>query len=163
MKLIIKIMKLVSLCSLFLLVFSGCTNERLEKNIDRESMMAGMKEIQGAIEFVNKDETSDGISCSYKLKNTSPFLIRHNAAYLTFDIIREVNKNIRGNTFKIEGLGNRLDIKPNEEVILQFFVPKEMVEGNKFIDVNQPRMELHIYFDEVKTDNFIEASFPLPK
>ncbi|MEW9674339.1 hypothetical protein [Ammoniphilus sp. 3BR4] len=47
--------------------------------------MAGIKEIQEAIEFVNKDETSDGISYSYKLKNTSPILIKHNAAYLTFD------------------------------------------------------------------------------
>ncbi|WP_406764751.1 hypothetical protein [Candidatus Clostridium radicumherbarum] len=53
------------------------------------------------------------------------------------------------NKCKVEATGNKIDIKPNEEVTLNVFIPGENYENNNKIDSNRPQYEIEGYLNEV--------------
>ena len=104
-----------------------------------------------SIQLINKSSMPSGISYSFKLKNGSPYLIKQNNAYLSFPI--KIQKGQRSNEFKIEAKGNKLDIKPNEEVMLNVFAPKEDYEKDTSLDIEKPELEFVCYINDVNIEN----------
>lgn len=62
------------------------------------------------------------------------------------------------NKCKVEATGNRLNISPNECVMLNVFIPKDNYENNNLIDSNRPQYEIKGYINEVSDINHFEKS-----
>lgn len=88
-----------------------------------------------------------GLSYTIRLSNQSRQVIKQNKVYLSYPIKTESGS--KGNEFKIEAKNNKLNIKPGEELILTVFAPKEMYEGNRYIDVDNPTLEIEGYINKV--------------
>lgn len=135
----------ISLLILYLLIcLSGCritidnpgtrgTNvtKRMDKEVDLVTVKITETEIQ-----------ENGVFYTLKLKNGSSHLVKQNTVYLSpYDSIT--------NSCKVEAAGNKLDIKPNEEVMLFAAIPNECFKNNPKIDSQHPSLEINGYFDEV--------------
>lgn len=68
-----------------------------------------------------------------------------------------VKDGFRHNDFKIEAKGNKLDIKPNEKVILNVFVTKEFIDMTS-LEIDRPNLEINGYINEVKAGNHFGKS-----
>ncbi|MDD3024450.1 MAG: hypothetical protein PHE26_11195 [Syntrophomonadaceae bacterium] len=62
----------------------------------------------------------------------------------------------RSNPCKVEATGNKLDIRPNEEVILNVFMPSENFKNNHLIDSQHPSLMIRGYLNEVKETNHFD-------
>jgi len=105
---------------------------------------------------LNSSELPTGISYSFKLRNGTGHTIKQNTVYLSFPI-----KNLKGvstNNFKIEAAGNKLDIKPNEELTLSFFCQREDYVNNASLDIQHPNLEIKGFIDTVTEENHFEKS-----
>lgn len=98
----------------------------------------------------HKSESPDGISYSLKLKNSSKHVLIQNNVYLSYPIKGAAGSS--ENNFKAEAKGNKLNIRPDEEVILNVFAPRAEYEGNSHLDMEQFHLQLTGYLDEL-TDN----------
>ncbi|MDQ0914581.1 hypothetical protein [Paenibacillus sp. V4I5] len=136
--------KLLSL--LIILVLSGCQNDEIS--------VAQLDNIK--LEIVNKTNQPEGVSYSIKLTNESGHVIKQNNIYLSFPLKTQDN-GILGNTFKIEATGNKLNIKDNEELIVNVFALKKGYEGNSNLDLDQPYVEIKGYIDEMKGENMFHT------
>jgi hypothetical protein len=103
------------------------------------------------LELIGTSEQPLGIAYSFKLKNLSEHTIKQNNIYLSYPI--KTTNGSKGNDFKVEAKNNKLDIKPNEEVIITVFTPKEEYEGNEKLDIKHFNIELVGYIDEIKEKN----------
>ena len=106
------------------------------------------------IEIMKTSASSDGISYTLKLKNQSSYIIKQNAVYLSYPIKR--GKGVFGNDCKVEAANNKLNIKPNEEVILNITVSSENYNNNESLDSENPQLEIKGYFKEVAEMNHFE-------
>lgn len=95
-----------------------------------------------SIEIIEERSTEDGISYTLKLMNQSKY---------TSTDVRIITRN------------NRLDIKPNEEVLLTAHVPKEIYEGNPLIHIDRPYAEIVGYFEEVENERRFTHYGPLER
>lgn len=91
---------------------------------------------------------SSGTAYTLALKNTSHYLIKQNSVYLSYPIKQSESGGMM-NKCKVEATGNKIDIKPNEEVTLNVFIPRENYENNNKIDSNRPQYEVEGYINEV--------------
>jgi len=107
------------------------------------------------LEFVSKSELPAGIGYAIKLKNGSSFLIKQNTVYISYPV-RNGNSGYISNKAKVEAVGNKLDIRPGEEITLNAFIP-DAFDSEK---VDQHRLEYEIsgYIDEVKDSNHFGQS-----
>ncbi|WP_379320288.1 hypothetical protein [Paenibacillus puldeungensis] len=96
----------------------------------------------------SKSESSNGLNFVLKLQNNSRYIIKQNNVNLSFPI--KIDNGTKGNDFKIESKGNKLDIHPGEELFLTVFAPMEMYEGNNNIDLDNPYIEINGYINEVE-------------
>jgi hypothetical protein len=71
-------------------------------------------------------------------------VIKQNNVFLRFPV---------KNNFKIKALGNKLNIKPKEEVVLIVLAPKKEYERNENLDVNHPYIEIEGYLDKLSGIN----------
>lgn len=102
-------------------------------------------------EFIDEHVSEEGINYVCKLKNDSSYIIKQNDIY--FEIpIREKN-SIRTSGLLIDGKGNRLNIKPNEEIILEFYVPTKVFGKDTSLDPKSPSVKIIGYLNEVKEEN----------
>jgi len=62
------------------------------------------------------------------------------------------------NQCKVEATGNKLDIEPNEEVILNVFMPIENFKNSNLIDSQHPSLMIRGYLNEVKETNHFDKS-----
>jgi len=93
---------------------------------------------------------SSGTAYTLALKNTSHYLIKQNSVYLSYPIKQgESGGGGMMNKCKVEAIGNKIDIKPNEEVTLNVFIPSQNYENNNKIDSNRPQYEVEGYINEV--------------
>ena len=105
-----------------------------------------------------------GIGTSYGLviKNTSPNIIKQNSVYVSYPIKISGNGYMM-NKCKVEATGNKIDIKPDEEVKLNVFISYENYENNNKIDSNRPEFEISGYIDEISKLTHFDQSGVFPK
>lgn len=70
---------------------------------------------------------TSGTGYVIKIKNVSPYLIKQNSVYISYPIKHGSSQTM--NNCKIEATGNKINIKPNEVVILNAFIPCENYES----------------------------------
>lgn len=138
----------------FILSFltTGCG---YKNKIDAENIAQQIDKI--TVQIVNSNQFIDGTHYSLKLKNGSSYLIKQNEVYLEYPILK--SNGSRSNECKIEATGNKLDIAPNEEVVLNAFMPIENYENNQLIDARHPALHIKGYLNEVKEINHFEESW----
>ncbi|TVX91514.1 hypothetical protein [Cohnella terricola] len=134
--------KTISLIVLLGMLITACT---AEKPID-PSELDKIK-----LEITERSEHPIGILYTIKLSNHSKHTIKQNNVYLSYPI-KMVN-GYRGNEFKVEAKENKLDIKPNEEIILTAFTPKEEYENNDNLLITECYLEIQGYIEEVEAAN----------
>ncbi|RUS41957.1 hypothetical protein [Cohnella sp. AR92] len=103
------------------------------------------------LEVINRAEDLNGVFYTIKLSNKSNHIIKQNNVFFSYPF--KTDSGSKGNEFMVEAKNNKLDIKPNEEVILSVFTPKEEYEGNKKILINECYLEIKGYIDQVKEEN----------
>lgn len=69
-----------------------------------------------------------------------------------------IENGTKGNPFKVEAIGNKLDIKPGEEVVLKVFAPIEMYKYNELLVIDTPRLEMKGYLNEVGYNNMFHGT-----
>lgn len=99
------------------------------------------------LEIVSKSELPEGTSYAIKLKNGSSFLIKQNSVYVSYPV-RNGNNGYTSNKAKVEAVGNKLDIRPGEEITLSAFIPN-VFESDK-VDQHRLQYEIKGYINEVK-------------
>ncbi|MDR3601758.1 MAG: hypothetical protein P4L49_14955 [Desulfosporosinus sp.] len=128
-------------------VIIGCS--KISTNLQPEDM----DKIK--LEVVSKSELPEGISYAIKLKNGSSFLIKQNSVYISYPV-RNGNSGYISNKAKVEAVGNKLDIRPGEEITLSAFIPN-VFESNK-VDQSRLQYEIKGYINEVKDSSHFEQS-----
>jgi hypothetical protein len=129
------------------MILSGCKSAIQVKSADIDQIK---------LELINQSRMPDGIAYTLKLKNLSKFTIAQNNIYVTYPI--KTSNGSKGNEFKIEAKNNKLQIKPNEEIILNAIAPIEEIEGNQKLDVENFNIEIIGYIDEVKESRRFQKS-----
>ncbi|MFL0270154.1 hypothetical protein [Candidatus Clostridium radicumherbarum] len=114
------------------------------------------------IRITNTQSMPSGTAYTLVLKNTSKYLIKQNSVYLSYPI-KQGNSGVMTNKCKVEATGNKIDIKPNEEVILNVFVPSENYDNNNKIDNNRPQYEIEGYLNVVSNLTHFGQSGELAK
>jgi hypothetical protein len=76
------------------------------------------------IKLISNQDLPEGKAFGLKLINGSKFTIKQNSVYVSFPI--KTQNGSRSNKFKVEADGNRLDIKPGEEVILNVYTQRKL-------------------------------------
>lgn len=127
---------------LCLLISVSCSNNREVTTDDIDNIK---------LELVEQKEEANGKVFTLKLHNKSSHIIVQNNVYLSFPI--KIENGAKGNDFKIEARNNKLNINPEEELLLTVFAPKEMYEGNHNIDLEDPHIEIKGFFNEVTEIN----------
>ena len=93
------------------------------------------------------------------LKNDNNLPIVQNNVYISFPI--KVQKGTQSNPLKVMATGNKLNIKLNEEIQLQVFVPKKGIVDNQYLDIEHPEVSIIGYSNELKDENRFEIVNPL--
>ncbi|MFG1731055.1 hypothetical protein [Paenibacillus sp. 843] len=123
---------------LCLLISVSCSNNNEMTTDDIDNI---------SLELVEQKEESNGTMFTLKLQNKTSHIIVQNNVYLSFPI--KIENGAKGNDFKIEARNNKLNIDPGEELLLTVFAPKEMYEGNRNIDLEEPHIEIKGFFNQV--------------
>ncbi len=127
-----------------MLLLVGCNNNQKLKITAKD-----LEDIK--VELVKKEEeengiNENGINYTLKLKNKSDFIIKQNNVYLSYPI--KIDGGKKGNDFKVEAEGNRLNIDPDEEVTLNVYIPHEgLLPSNLLID--KPKIEIKGFLEQV--------------
>lgn len=108
------------------------------------------------LSLIKIDQGTDEVVYTYQITNNTPYLIKQNNVYLSFDITEE--NTVQQNNFKIEGRGNKLNFSPHDTVQLTFIVPKKIMDISKPLLSDQPSLEMKLYLNEVKQDNFFHIT-----
>lgn len=140
-KIIISVLLIVN-CSLAFVTI-GCSSTKTMR------MSEELEKIQ--VEVVSKTKLPEGIEYAIKLKNGSSFLIKQNTVYVSHPV-RIGNNGYQSNKAKVEADGNKIDIRPGEEVMLKALMPLAVFDRNK-IDPNRLQYEIKGYIDQVKATN----------
>lgn len=128
--------KFISIMFLILLLLTGCVKEIKLKDIEKIKVVLVKKETRPGI-----------IIYKMKLINGSDFVIKQNNIYVSFPI--ELNENAhKGNEYKIEVKGNKLDIQPGEEYTLNVIMPMEGIDKS-VLALDTPSYELKGYLEKV--------------
>ncbi len=136
-----KILFGVGVTVLFLIILLGCRKEVTEINDNNVNIV---------VEQVSKSELPAGISYAIRLKNDSKHVIKQNNVYLYFPIVKNNGNSKSNNPMKVEAKGNKLNIQPNEEILLNVFIPIECITPESK-DI-EPELEIKGYIEEVKEE-----------
>lgn len=109
-----------------------------------------------SIQITDKQIMPSGTGYTFLMKNTSSYTIKQNSVYISYPIIHSNSQSM--NKCKVEATGNKLDIKPNEEITLNAFIPIENYKDNKSIDSDKPQYEISGYLNEVIPTNHFDKS-----
>lgn len=108
------------------------------------------------IEIVEESILPEGISYSLKLKNESTEELIQNNVFVSLPIANEDRSKSMMNKCKIEATGNRLNILPGEEVVLNAFIQSENYIENKYLEVENPHIQIVGYINELKDTSQFE-------
>ncbi|SHJ80255.1 hypothetical protein SAMN02745751_03413, partial [Dethiosulfatibacter aminovorans DSM 17477] len=124
-----KIRLKVLVCFLLLIICSitGCSDKLSQDRID--TMHEEIEKIR--IEVVNESILNNGISYSLKLINDCDYVIAQNNVYLSFPVTNANNTKWSSSEWKVEADGNKLNIEPGQEVLLNVFMSDEFFKYNE--------------------------------
>ena len=131
---------IILMLSILVLFLAGCS-EKTTKAINPEEL----DKIE--IKVLNISNLPEGNGYQLKLINSSSYIIKQNSVYISYPIKKGTGSS--WNKSKVEAIGNKLSINPNEEVILNVFIQKEVYEDNKYLDTEYPEIEFVGYVKEV--------------
>ncbi|GFP76280.1 hypothetical protein [Clostridium fungisolvens] len=154
----------IILSCLFILcvIISAYVGFAIGNNIKKDSKLIDYSNTTWAsIHIKTIQHMPSGIACSITLKNNSDYVIKQNSLYVRYTITE--GNSARASEAKFETTGNKLDIKPNEEVLLFCFIPLESYKDNKNIDVTRLQYEIKGYLNEVTTLNHFTQAGYFPK
>lgn len=135
--------------TLLIFILTGCSSKSANNNVEKDSLDNIKLKITSTKQF------PQGMDYSIMLKNGSQSIIKQNDVYISFPINNGNGDST--NKAKIEAEGNKLDIRPGEEVLLNAFIPVEYYESKK-IDKNNPWYEIKGYINKVNDLNHFEKS-----
>lgn len=128
--------KFMSILILMVFLLSGCTQEIKLNNIEKIK-----------VELVKKEKRPGIIIYTIKLINGSNFVLKQNNVYVSFPI--EINQNAqKGNEYKVEVKGNKLDIQPGEKYTMHVIMPLEGIDKS-VLALDTPNYELKGYLEKV--------------
>jgi uncharacterized protein YpmS len=107
------------------------------------------------VKITKTSKLATGIGYAIELENGSRNLLKQNTVYLGYRL--KTKNGFRHNDFKVEVKGNKVDIKPNEKVILNVFVSKEYIDMSA-LEIDKPNLEINGYLNEVKAENHFMRS-----
>lgn len=131
--------KLLSYFLLILVLLAGCVNEQKATTSDYKKIR---------LELIKKETLEEGILYSIKLINGSDFVIKQNNVFVSYPI-RIKKDAFKGNEYKVEANGNKLDIKPGEEIVLDVFMPFEGIGDKSLLAIDKPNIHLTGYLEKV--------------
>ncbi|WP_370049025.1 hypothetical protein [Lysinibacillus sp. RC79] len=131
--------KLLSSCIFILVLLAGCDSEK-------EFTINAIQKVK--LELIEKETLKEGISYSIKLINDSDYVIKQNNVFVSF-MIKEGENAYKGNEYKVEARGNKLDIQPGEKVILNVFMPFEGMGDKSLLGIDNPSIQLNGYMETV--------------
>ena len=132
-------LKLLSSFILTLVLLAGCVSE---KNIT----INDMDKIK--LELIEQKTLEEGISYSIKLTNGSDYVIKQNNVFVSFPI-KLGETGYKGNDYKVEAEGNKLDIQPGEKITLNVFMPFESMGDKSLLGIDNPSIQLVGYMKTV--------------
>lgn len=137
----------------FLIIMIGCSNNttRYKKELSKntEQLLQEIGKIN--VKLVEINEIPEGTNYTVKLQNNSSYLVKYNILFVSLPI--KTKNGYKDNSFKIEAVSNKLNIYPNQEIILNAFAPIEIYRNNDLIDNMSPDYKIIGYFNEVKEMN----------
>ncbi|UPM54806.1 hypothetical protein [Gottfriedia acidiceleris] len=99
------------------------------------------------VELLKEETQKQGKLYTLKLINGSDFVIKQNNVYVSFPI--EINQNAhKGNDYKVEAKGNKLDIQPGEDRILNVYMPFDGLDKES-LAIDDPSYQLVGYLKQV--------------
>lgn len=110
------------------------------------------------IDLVDRSEQPSGTAYTFKLSNHSNYEVVQNDLYLSYPMISNQGLQRQSNKAKVEATGNKLHIKPGDELMLFFFYPKQDFEGNPNLDPGHPELEFKGYIGTLAEENHFSKS-----
>ena len=133
--------KYLSVILLILAILAGCVNEN--------KVTISSNDVQKIrYELVKKQTLEGAIVYSIKLINGSNFVIKQNNLFISFPIKTTTN-GYKGNEYKVEVKGNKLDIQPGEKITLDAFMPFEGMGDKSMLGIENPMIQINGYLDSV--------------
>jgi hypothetical protein len=136
-------LKILSSFILTLVLLVGCVSE---KNIT----VNDMGKIK--LELIEQKTLEEGISYSIKLTNGSDYVIKQNTVFVSFPIKQGENA-YKGNEYTVEATGNKLDIQPGENIILNVFMPFEGMGDKSLLRIDNPNIQLKGYMHTIDEEH----------
>ncbi|NRD78517.1 hypothetical protein HPT25_14215 [Bacillus sp. BRMEA1] len=87
-----------------------------------------------------------------KLTNDSDFVIKQNNVFISFPI-KVGQGGYKGNAYKVEAKGNKLDIQPGEEITLNAFMPFEGLGDKSLLRIDNPSIQINGYLDKLDNEH----------
>ncbi|UUZ81815.1 hypothetical protein LJK88_45870 [Paenibacillus sp. P26] len=81
------------------------------------------------IDLVDRSEQPSGTAYTFKLSNHSNYEVVQNDLYLSYPMISNQGLQRQSNKAKVEATGNKLHIKPGDELMLFFFIPSRTLRA----------------------------------
>ncbi|MFJ7941854.1 hypothetical protein ACIQYG_25835 [Peribacillus sp. NPDC096622] len=131
--------KLLSSFILILVLLAGCVSEK-------KYTLNDIRKIK--LELIEKKTLEEGISYSIKLINGSDYVIKQNNVFVSFPI-KHGESAYKGNEYKVEAKGNKLDIQPGEKITLNVFMPFEGMGDKSMLGIDNPSIQLIGYMETV--------------
>ncbi|MFJ8091000.1 hypothetical protein ACIQ7N_22855 [Lysinibacillus sp. NPDC095746] len=130
-------LKLLSCFFFILVLLAGCDSEK-------EFTLNDIQKVK--LELIEKETLKEGISYSIKLINDSDYVIKQNNVFVSF-MIKEGENAYKGNEYKVEAKGNKLDIQPGEKVTL--FMPFEGMGDQSLLGIDNPIIQLKGFMEVI--------------
>lgn len=131
--------KLLSSFLLISVLLAGCVYEK-KPTLDNYQNIK--------LELIEMKTLEEGISYSIKLINGSDFVIKQNNVFVSFPI-KHGEGAYKGNEYKVEAKGNKLDIQPGEKITLDVFMPFEGIGDKSLLGIDNPSIQLIGYMETV--------------
>ncbi|WP_088102916.1 hypothetical protein [Halalkalibacter urbisdiaboli] len=131
--------KLIILFMVLLIV--GCSNKP-------DITVEDIEKIQ--LELVETQTMENGTEYHIRLLNGSDYVIKQNTVHFEYPI--KLDNGIKENNYKIEAINNRLNIQPDEEVMLYVFAPFEGMPEKGTLAMDEPSVMVTGYLEEVNEE-----------
>jgi hypothetical protein len=133
--------KYISIFLLALALLVGCDNENKEE--------ISTNDVQKIKFELIKKQTLEGVnSYSIKLINDSDFVIKQNNVFVYYPIKINTDSS-KGNEYKVEAKGNKLDIQPREKIILNVLMPFEGMGDQSLLRIDNPSIQINGYLGKI--------------
>ena len=147
--------KFLSTMLLGFVLLVGCVNENKVAISTNDS-----EKIK--LELIEKQTMKEGISYSIKLINDSDFVIRQNNVFVSYPIKIKTDA-FKGNEYKVEAKGNKLDIQPGEKITLNVFMPFEGMGDKSLLGLDNPNIQIKGYLHTIDEEHHFTTGGSLIK